>query len=280
MIRERSAHRKHTEASLVLMLTVDQHREVLARLVFLARRVERYEFRSAPYSNLMVSFLLHEMSSAESLLSLHHVVGEERFPVAGAYAIVRTMFETDVAAHYIGQDPEDRALQYIEFGHVLKKRQMDACARHMASANRTWAEGLALEWKDRWASVESRINTEHARIRSRFERRNQGAKPRPFSNWSGKSIRQMAEDVNHAEAYDVFYSDLSSFAHADVRLANRYLQTRTDGPVFSSAAAEYDVGAAFRYAAIFLSCFLGTFGKESALWSDGEVNRCWQPESA
>ena len=264
----------------MLMLTVEQHRDVLARLVLLARRVEQYESRSAPYSNLMGSFLLHQMSSADALLSLHHLAGEARFPVAGAYAIARTMFETDVAAHYIGQDPEDRAVRYIEFGHVLKKRQMDACAKHLASADRTWAEGLRLEWDSRWAPVEAEVNTEYARVRARFEGLGPGAKPRPFSNWSGKSIRQMAGEVDHTEAYDVFYSDLSSFAHADVRLADRYVKLKLDGPVFSAAADKYDVGAAFRYAAIFLGCFLGLFGNESKLWTEEEVDRCWQPPGA
>jgi len=50
--------------------------------------------------------------------------------------------------------------------------------------------------------------------------------------------------------------------------------------VFSAATDEYDVGAVFRYAATFLGCFLGLFGKESKLWTEDDVNRCWQPPGA
>jgi hypothetical protein len=223
---------------------------------------------------------MHEMSSAEALLSLHRAMGQERFPAAGAYAIVRTMFETDITAHYIGSDPEDRAVRYIEFGHLLEKHQMDACSKYLASADRTWAEGLRLEWDNRWAPVEARVNAEDVRVRTRFERRGHRDKPRLFRNWSGKSIRQMAEEVDHTEAYDVFYSDLSSFAHADIRLADRYLKLRPYGAAFSTAAAEYDVGAAFRYAAIFFTCFLSLFGTESGLWPEEDVNRCWHADIA
>jgi hypothetical protein len=261
------------------LLTVDQHRDVLTRLVVLGRRIGNHELRISPYSSLMASFLLHELASADAILALHRQLGEMWFPVTSAYLIARTLFEVDVTAHYISQDPKDRAIRYIEFGHVLKKRKMDACARHRESADPSWAEGLALEWRHHWAGVERAVNEEYERVKPRFETIGANGKARPFNNWSGKTLRQMAVEVHHAESYDVFYSDLSSFTHADVRLANRFLKAPRGGPLLTSRADEGDVGAVYRYAAIFLTCFLKLFGQESGMWTPEEVERCWgQPE--
>ena len=130
----------------VQILTVEQHRNVVARLVAHARRgIEDREFGLAEYSNLMVSFLLHQLASADAILALHSAFGDSWFPTTSAYPIVRTLFEVDVTAHYIGQDAAIRARRYIEFGHVLKKRRMDACAKHRGSSDSTWREGMNLE---------------------------------------------------------------------------------------------------------------------------------------
>ena len=257
------------------LLTVDQHRDVLTRLVALGRRIGDHELRISPYSNLMASFLLHELISADAILSLHREFGETWYPVTSAYPIARTLFEIDVTAHYISQDPQDRAIQYIEFGHVLKKRRMDACARHRESADASWAEGMALEWRHYWAGIEPAVNGEFERVRRRFETASANGKAKPFNNWSGKTLRQMAVEVKHEESYDVFYSELSSFTHADVRLANRFLKLPRDGPLLTSRAEEGDVGAVYRFAATFLTCFLGLFGDESGIWTKEEVERCW-----
>ena len=58
----------------------------------------------------------------------------------------------------------------------------------------------------------------------------------------------MAKEVNHVEAYDIFYADLSSFTHANVMLANRFLRTKGvidgDGPGWSMRGHEIDVASA------------------------------------
>jgi hypothetical protein len=95
-------------------------------------------------------------------------------------------------------------------------------------------------------------------------------------NWSGKSLRQMAVDVHHEEAYDIFYADLSSFAHADVRLADRFLRTTGPELAWSQRASDVDVGFVFRYAAIFLTCFLELFGQQFGLWEESQIEECWR----
>jgi hypothetical protein len=77
------------------------------------------------------------------------------------------------------------------------------------------------------------------------------------------------------EAYDVFYSFLSSFSHADIRVADRFLKLKPSGPVWSTKSEAFDVGNVFRYAAIFLDCFLVLFGCEFGTWTEKEVAARW-----
>jgi hypothetical protein len=257
------------------MLTVDEHRHVLAKLVAQARKLEQVQLQSTPYTNLMVSFLLHEIASAEALLALHRATGDTWFPVTSAQPIARTLFEVDVNAHYISQEPTARSLQYIEFGHVVAKRQMDACAKHRNSPTDSWRSGMELEWNHRWSPIEETVNSKYEQVRSKFEAFSANGKVIRFRTWSGKPLRQLAVEVNHEESYDVFYSDLSSFAHADVKLADRFVICSGDGVTLSNRARESAIGAVWRYAAIFLTCFLELFGRELRLWNADEVERCW-----
>lgn len=105
------------------------------------------------------------------------------------------------------------------------------------------------------------------------------AKVAVFQNWTGKTFRQMAADVDHIEAYDLFYAELSSFTHADVHLADRYLQNSPDGPTWSQRANEGDVGNVFRHAASFLTCFFELFSAQFGTWTEAEVRGCWKLDS-
>ncbi len=86
----------------------------------------------------------------------------------------------------------------------------------------------------------------------------------------------MAKEVNHAEAYDIFYAELSSFAHINIRLADRFLQTREDGLIWSQRASEFDFGNVFRHAATFLTCYLELFAEQFGTWEKNEVQNCWE----
>lgn len=228
----------------------------------------------------MLCFLLHNLSVAESLLRLADSFGHTWFPVTVGYTVTRTMFETDVTAHYITQAPTDRAHQYIEFGHILNKRQMDACSKHRESKHPQWREAMNLVWENHWAPQERDINKKFNAVAPQFTRTRthiiRKEKQTISQNWSGKTIRQMALEVDHAEAYDIFYAELSSFTHVDVHLADRFLQNHTDGPTWSPRAEEYDVGNVFRHAASFLTCYLRLFGRQFHTWSEEQVVNCWK----
>jgi len=114
----------------VKLLTVEQHQEVLKCLFELGKqRGGRVPIHAAgeEYTSLMICFLLHSASAAESILRLSTSFGNEWFPTTVGYSIVRPMFEIDVTAHYITKSPVERARQYIKFDAVLNKRKMEAC---------------------------------------------------------------------------------------------------------------------------------------------------------
>lgn len=263
----------------MLFLTTEQHQEVLRRLLGVARgRVGEIPIHSVglEYTSLMICYLLHNLSAGETLLRILDSFEDACFPVTVGYAIARTMFEADVTAHFISQMPAERARQYIEFGAVLTKREMDACLEHRQSKDSQWREAMELVWQHHWASRQAEVANKFDAVLPRFSRVNKSGKMIIFQNWSGKSLRQMAAEVDHLEAYDTFYAELSSFTHVDVRLADRFLHNRPDGPAWSQRAREGDVGNVFRYAASFLTCYLELFGREFNTWSKDEVHECWQ----
>jgi hypothetical protein len=152
---------------------------------------------------------------------------------------------------------------------------MDACSKHRNSKNPKWREAMNLLWDNYWSHQESDILKKYNAVSAQFTRKNKKGKMQYFKNWSGKDIRQMASEVDHIEAYDIFYSELSSFTHADVHMADKFLQNRPAGPVWSQRADEGDVGNVFKHAATFLTCYLKLFGKEFNSWTVDEVEKCW-----
>ena len=262
----------------IKLLTVEQHQEVLSRLRDLARSVDESKApdECPEYVSLMVCFLLHIMSAADSLLRLRDSCSNEWFPVSVGYIIARSMFEADITAHYISQAPKERAQQYILYERVLYKHAMEACNKHRTSNDTQWRESMNLVWNEHWLERESKINHDYNEVRHQYELKTKNGKVRPFHNWSGKSIKQMAKEVFHEEAYDRFYSELSSFTHADIHLANRFLHLRPDGMWWSQSASEFDVGNVFRYAATFLTCYLKLFGEKFDVWEASTVDDCWE----
>jgi hypothetical protein len=257
-------------------LTTEQHVQVLQRLAELARKNKTIP--SHPngweYTSLMACFLMHQACAGEALLRLAKSFGKDWFPSTVAYAIVRPMFEIDVTAHYLTQDPVKRARQYIDFGCILEKQEMEACQKHRNSTNPTWPEAMRTEWDHHWAPIKKEVDSDYDRVAPRYQRPKKGGGVTKFRTWSGMSLREMAVAVKHEEAYDVFYARLSSFTHADVHLADRFLRTKPELR-WSARAEEFDVASIFKYADVFLTCFLELFGEQFACWSKTDVDACW-----
>ncbi len=153
---------------------------------------------------------------------------------------------------------------------------LDAVVRHKNSPNASWREGMTLTYDNEYAGRKTRIEAEYARVRSKFT----DAKGKLFRSWSGKSIREMAREVDHLEAYDIFYGDLSSFTHVNVALANRFLRVEPEKIGWSQRATEYDVANVFRYAATFLTCLLEHLGPQLGTWTAQAVRDCWDIPAA
>ena len=261
-------------------LTTEQHQKVAERLLTIARSITgtRYHQAGPKYTSLMVCFLLHNVSAVESLLKLVNTYGNQWFPTTIGYVITRTMFETEITAHYIAQDPRNRSRQYIDFECVLNKREMDTCFKYRDSNNSQWREAMDMLWENVWKPKQDDINHKYQSIRSNFEHREKNGKRSQYRNWAGKSLREIAVEVNHQEAYEIFYAELSSFAHVDVCLANRFLRIRPDGLSWTQEPKEFDIGNVFRYASIFFTCFMELFASQFDVWSKEQVRACWDFE--
>jgi hypothetical protein len=261
----------------IKFLTVEEHRQVVKKLVSIAKNFHGVHDHKAgfEYTSLMVCFLLHNIASADVLLRLWESLSKIWFPVTVGYNIVRSMFESDVTAHYISRDPTLRAHKYISFGSVLNKREMDAYFKHRKSKDPQWREVMELYWQKHWSLKESEINAKYHEVITEFENKDKNRKRVRFKNWSGKTIKDMAIEVDHEEAYDIFYSELSSFTHVDVHLADKFLHIGDKGFSWSMRASESDVSNVFRHAAQFLTCFLELFGEQFDLWNKNDVQKAW-----
>ena len=258
-----------------LYLIVEQARERLTRLLYLSRRVQnkfRNHLAGLEYTSVMISFLLEEISSVETLLRLSTSIGNEWFPINIGYMIARSMFEINVNAHYITKDKINLSHQYLEYVHVLRKKELDAINKHKDTGRKSWREFLQLWFKHYWASRTEDINIKFNEVKLDFEEKS----GREFQTWSGKNIREMAREVDHELEYDISYSRLSSFVHADSRLADRFLKKNSSGSIRALKKEDYEVGFVLQYSATFFDRFLRLFGNEFKFWTEEEVNACWK----
>ncbi|MEW6654488.1 MAG: DUF5677 domain-containing protein [Bacteroidota bacterium] len=259
-------------------MTAEKHREVVKRLSKLSEAYTNVEQHSAgiEYTSLMICFLLQNKTALTVLLKLFDSFGEEWFPVTIGYQIARSIFEVDINAHYMSINPTENARRYIGFESVLNKKEMEAYKKHLNSDNDSWRDAMKFMWDNRWNSSELNITNKYNQVKSTYQRVNKNGRIENFNNWSGKSIRQMAIEVKHQEAYDIFYSELSSFTHIDVRLANRFLKLKPGQISWSARSNEFDYANVFRHSATFFTCFLELFSNQFSFSSKEDIMKCWE----
>ena len=264
---------------MILLLTEEQHIEVVKRMLKVAKKHTEqdkiYHKAGFEYTSLMNCFILHIVSSAETLTFLADHLSIKWFPSTIGYIIARSMFEVDITAHFISQKPKERAERYIDYNKILRKKELEALKKHSQNESSTWKEIIKMMLKEIYCPKEQEINTEYEKIKNDFEFIDRKGKTRKFNNWSKLTLREMAEAVDHKEAYDFIYVRLSNFTHGNIDLADRFLHNNKNGPFWSVRSKSGDVGYLFRDIATILQCFLTLFGTQFQIDWDAEIKNCW-----
>jgi len=227
------------------------------------------------YSSLMRCFLLHILTSVEIMLKLYQD-SPDYFPVTNAYILLRSMFELNITARYISQDPRRRSTAYIDYGCVLSRRRFEKHLKHRNTKREEWRDlvraMLSYEFNPK---RRQEISQNYEKVRQKFEFVDKKGRVRQFPNWANKSLRQMANEVDHDLEYDLLYSKYSDITHGTVRLADRFLKIRHRRMSWSTGSQEPDVAFLFRDVGGILSCFLLLLGRQFRLQLDEDIKKCW-----
>jgi len=255
--------------------TPEQYQQLLEKyVIFVQQRLPKTQYHLAgiEYTSLMMSFMMYNLSACESLLKLATAFDNKWYPVSVGYIVDRSIFEVMINALYISKEPKARSIQYIEYEKIIKKKQLDNFRKHKETNDPSWHEfinsALIHELEPRAETTED----EYKKVESQYMRLQNGRK-KIFISWAGKNIPEMAREVDHEIEYDLFYSELSSFVHTNVRSADQFLRSDSFGFYWTQHPSEYHIGNVFRHATTFFSCFLVLFGKEFKIWSEQDVGK-------
>jgi len=141
-------------------------------------------------------------ADAFGLLKLHRAYSGPLF--------VRTMYELFLQLEYVLKDPENRAKLYQEFRHVTQYRHAMAIVR-----NPTGPIAQCIAASPMRAEGEPRIKQEYQRVRPLFEHATSKGRKRVSSNWYGKRINELAEELGYGGEYRLLYAACSAWAHGD-----------------------------------------------------------------
>jgi len=260
-------------------LKTHQYVEVAVRLVELTNQnfpehkgVEIHK-AGISYTSLMVCFRMHLIRSM-IIMTKFYKLSPNYFPVTTAYLILRTMFEININAHYISQDPERRSNEFIDYGNIIDKRKIDKYSKHKNTKKKDWAEFINAILKYDYPNKKEIVHN-YENVKSKFEYTNSKGAKKLFSNWANKSLYKMACEVDHEIEYDFFYSRYSNFVHGNIKLADRFLKIKGDKMWWSGETFEPEVAFAFRDASAVFGCFLSLLGKQWNKVIDEEIKNCW-----
>ena len=271
----------------VPLLTSEQHFRILRDLRNLASRPASLLCDGDPYPILMQAFKDHQTSCTDVILLLWDHFKEDRFPVAPACLIARSMFETDVNAHYIAKDRASRAKQYLDYECILYKIEMEVCASLRNSAQKSWKDGMDLVWRSKWEPSKDLVNRRFNQVKDGYRKGHKRANHEEAAsfdrrdyadNWAGISLYKMAELVDHIEPYRYFYSFLSSFTHADVRLVSTYIARSHSHQTPENDRHSFDVWTVSQHAVSFFMCFLKFYARETGSWTENDVEQCLETQ--
>ena len=111
--------------------------------------------------------------------------------VEDANILLRAMFEILVTTLFIKQNPEKRAIKYLEFSHIEKYRLIKVLPH----------PNSYLEYD---AKRIEEIKRDYFRVEKNYKNK---------SSWSQHNIREMAQKVGLQDVYDLVYRFQSQFVH-------------------------------------------------------------------
>ena len=129
-----------------------------------------------------------------------------------ATMLSRSMFEAAVDAMWLASDLEPRSRPFFDHTHVVTKKFQDTIARSPLATPE-----LLEQLKAQRASVDANATAAKQRRGGRGQ------------NWSGKTIRQMAVELDLGHQYDMVYGLASEIEHSSVAGIPFYLAQGPDG---------------------------------------------------
>jgi len=126
------------------------------------------------------------------------------------------MFEAAVSIAWISKDVESRLERYASYQYFTAQKYRELKEKGSD------IEKLSPAKREEWAKESEWIRSEAKKARHKYGFR-------PHLSWSGKSLRNMAEDVGWLERYDRLYKIYSEVTHSGVAGAHDFITQHNSG---------------------------------------------------
>jgi len=172
---------------------------------------KRYDnFLVGKKDDLIKGITAFHFTRAIHLLESIKILCRERYATE-SLAILRSLFNLYINIKWLNLTNEWE--RYADFEYLYKRNLVDVLKKHKQM------EGDKEKDKDLNEKCNKVINKYELNIKNY----------RNLSEWSGKSIRKMAEDVQEQWEYDIIYQHLSSIEHTSPSSVKSYLNKSESG---------------------------------------------------
>lgn len=185
--------------------------EQLAATLGGAMESTRVEIITSPEKALVCLFLGKAYKTHQAITKLARSgFGED------AAILARSLLNLVINALWIHQNPSVRVSAYIDFDTVLRARLGRKIIQNPSLLGSQFQNRLSgiKSTQPQLEAEEKKAITKHGYKRG---------------VWSGKTIRDMAEDVGHINAYDSAYTLMSNLEHSNATSTDAYITEGPDG---------------------------------------------------
>jgi hypothetical protein len=170
----------------------------------LVKLLDKYLLGGEVPDNLLAHLSLYFLTKFHKTLLAFRMLVVSGFD-EDASILLRTLVEAAITLGYISKEPNQRVSRFIEYEHIAQYNLLNIMDKHYPETD---------------ISDERRktIIDEYQQIQHNFSRKTQ---------WSDKSISQMAEEVGMTFWYDVVYKPESSYVHSNISATRGFM---IDGP--------------------------------------------------